>query len=43
MRDHADSVWNVSNFEIDKSIIGHCKASRQRHHFYLDTLDQEER
>ena len=43
MRDQINSVWIISNFKIDKSVVGHHEASRQRHHFYLDTLDQEDR
>ena len=40
IRDHTNSVGDVSNFKLDKSVIGHYKASRQRYHFHLDTLDQ---
>ena len=43
IRDHINNVGGVSNFKIDKSVIGHCKASRQRYQFYLDALRMEER
>ena len=43
IRDHTKSVGGVNNFKINKSVVGHRKASRQRYYFDLNTLDQEER
>lgn len=43
IRDHINTVGGVINFKIDKSVIYHFKASRQRYQFHLDALNQEDR